>query len=874
MTQKNIWNISVKELMEKYQVTEQGLTTARAEELRLEKGENILQESRRKSIPEVFISQFADLLVVILIIAAAISMFSGNAESTIVILLVLVINAILGTLQHVKAQRSLDSLRQLSSPGAKVIRDGVKREFPSKDIVPGDIVVLEAGDMIVADGRILHSYSLQVNESSLTGESANVEKTDAIIEGDVALADRANMVYSGSLVTYGRAEMLVTATGMETELGKIAGLMNAAKERKTPLQESLDKFSSRLAILIMLICAVVFCLCIYRRMTLLDSMMFAVALAVAAIPEALSSIVTIVQAFGTQKMAKENAIIKNLKAVESLGCVSVICSDKTGTLTQNKMTVQQIYIEDRLYEPDQLDLLNQTHRYLLYDAVLNNDSCIVDDKGIGDPTEYALLEMFRRIEADTFSILKEANMHEDILRQNMQRLEEVPFDSDRKLMSTKYMLHGVPTILTKGAVDVLLDRCDYVRCNDGIRPMTEAEKDKIRMQNQLFSENGLRVLSFAYKESDENLDIHAEYGYTFLGLISMVDPPREESAAVAASKRAGIRPVMITGDHKVTAVAIARRIGIFEEGDLALTGAELDAMSDSELEEQIAEISVYARVSPENKIRIVEAWQRRGNIVSMTGDGVNDAPALKKADIGVAMGITGTEVSKDAADMILSDDNFATIIKAVANGRNVYRNIKNAILFLLSGNTAGILAVLYTSLMGLPVPLTPVHLLFINLLTDSLPALAIGMEPADDDLLKEKPRNPREGILTRGFMITMITQGLLIAVASMTAYHIGLTVSSAMASTMAFATLTLARLFHGFNCRGSESIFRLGLTSNRYSLYAFAAGVSLLALVIFIPGLHSVFSVADLTTSALGQIVGLALMPTVIIQITKIIRHR
>ena len=873
MTQKNIWNISVKELMEKYQVTEQGLTTARAEELRLEKGENILQESRRKSIPEVFISQFADLLVVILIIAAAISMFSGNAESTIVILLVLVINAILGTLQHVKAQRSLDSLRQLSSPGAKVIRDGVKREFPSKDIVPGDIVVLEAGDMIVADGRILHSYSLQVNESSLTGESANVEKTDAIIEGDVALADRANMVYSGSLVTYGRAEMLVTATGMETELGKIAGLMNAAKERKTPLQESLDKFSSRLAILIMLICAVVFCLCIYRRMTLLDSMMFAVALAVAAIPEALSSIVTIVQAFGTQKMAKENAIIKNLKAVESLGCVSVICSDKTGTLTQNKMTVQQIYIEDRLYEPDQLDLLNQTHRYLLYDAVLNNDSSIVDDKGIGDPTEYALLEMFRRIEADTSSILKEANMHEDILRQNMQRLEEVPFDSDRKLMSTKYILHGVPTILTKGAVDVLLDRCDYVRCSDGIRPMTEAEKDKIRMQNQLFSENGLRVLSFAYKESEENLDIHAEYGYTFLGLISMVDPPREESA-VAASKRAGIRPVMITGDHKVTAVAIARRIGIFEEGDLALTGAELDAMSDSELDEQIIKISVYARVSPENKIRIVEAWQRRGNIVSMTGDGVNDAPALKKADIGVAMGITGTEVSKDAADMILSDDNFATIIKAVANGRNVYRNIKNAILFLLSGNTAGILAVLYTSLMGLPVPLTPVHLLFINLLTDSLPALAIGMEPADDDLLKEKPRNPREGILTRGFMITMITQGLLIAAASMTAYHIGLAVSSAMASTMAFATLTLSRLFHGFNCRGSESIFRLGLTSNRYSLYAFAAGVSLLALVIFIPGLHSVFSIAALPTTALGQIVGLSLLPTVLIQIMKIIRYK
>ena len=854
--------------------SETGLSSAQANKNQEKYGKNELIEEKSKSIFMIFLEQFKDFLVIILIAAAVVSAILGDVESTVVIIAVITLNAILGTVQTVKAAKSLNSLKKLSAPSAKVLRDGNTVIIPSEQVTIGDIVLLEAGDYICADGRIIENASLKVNESALTGESLNVEKSDETFDHDLPLADRINMVYSGSLVTYGRAKMLVTATGMETELGKIAGLMNAAKERKTPLQESLDKFSSRLAILIMIICAVVFSLCIYRRMTLLDSMMFAVALAGAEIPEALSSIVTIVQAFGTQKMAKENAIIKNLKAVESLGCVSVICSDKTGTLTQNKMTVQQIYIEGRLYEPDQLDLLNQTHRYLLYDAVLNNDSSIVDDKGIGDPTEYALLEMFRRIEADTSSILKEANMHEDILRQNMQRLEEVPFDSDRKLMSTKYMLHGVPTILTKGAVDVLLDRCDYVRCSDGIRPMTEAEKDKIRMQNQLISENDLRVMSFAYKVSEENLDIHAEYGYTFLGLISMVDPPREESAAaVAASKRAGIRPVMITGDHKVTAVAIARRIGIFEEGDLALTGTELDAMSDSELDEQITQISVYARVSPENKIRIVEAWQRRGNIVSMTGDGVNDAPALKKADIGVAMGITGTEVSKDAADMILADDNFATIIKAVANGRNVYRNIKNAILFLLSGNTAGILAVLYTSLMGLPVPLTPVHLLFINLLTGSLPALAIGMEPADDDLLKEKPRNPREGILTRGFMITMITQGLLIAAASMTAYHIGLTVSSAMASTMAFATLTLARLFHGFNCRGSESIFRLGLTSNRYSLYAFAAGVSLLALVIFIPALHSVFSIAALPTTALGQIVWLAFMPTVIIQITKIIRH-
>lgn len=873
MAQKNIWNISTEELMMQHQVTKEGLTSQQVDRIRQEKGENILQEGKKKSIFQVFISQFADLLVVILIVAAVISMFSGNVESTIVILLVLVMNAVLGTIQHVKAQRSLESLKQLSSPCAKVIRDGVKQEVPSREIVPGDIVMLEAGDMIVADGRILHNFSLQVNESSLTGESTNVEKSDAVLEGDAALADRVNMVYSGSLVTYGRAEVLVTATGMETELGKIAGLMNAAKERKTPLQENLDQFSGRLAMLIMIICAVVFVLCMYRQMPLLDSMMFAVALAVAAIPEALSSIVTIVQAFGTQKMAKENAIIKDLKAVESLGCVSVICSDKTGTLTQNKMTVQQIYMNHRVYEPREFNISDQTQRYLLYDAVLNNDSSIVDGKGIGDPTEYALLEMLRNIYVDAGTFFDETEIHEDVLRRNMERLEEVPFDSDRKLMSSKYLLHGVPTILTKGAVDVLLDRCTHVRSCNVIHPMTEQEKDKIRRQNEIFSQNGLRVLAFAYKESDEVLSPDTEYGFIFLGMVSMVDPPRPESMeAVASAKRAGIRPVMITGDHKITAVAIARQIGIYEEGDLALTGAELDALTDKELDDKVSRISVYARVSPENKIRIVEAWQRKGNIVSMTGDGVNDAPALKKADIGVAMGITGTEVSKDAASMILSDDNFATIIKAVANGRNVYRNIKNAILFLLSGNTAGILSVLYTSIMGLAVPFAPVHLLFINLLTDSLPALAIGMEPADAELLNEKPRDPKTGIMTKDFVVTMLSEGILIAIAAMSAYHIGIATSAAMASTMAFATLTLARLFHGFNCRGRESIFRLGLRSNKYSLYAFGAGVGLLALVIFVPVLHGVFSIESLSIQAIGQIVVLSFVPTLIIQFVKIIK--
>lgn len=873
MAQKNIWNISTEELMMQHQVTKEGLTSQQVDRIRQEKGENILQEGKKKSIFQVFISQFADLLVVILIVAAVISMFSGNVESTIVILLVLVMNAVLGTIQHVKAQRSLESLKQLSSPCAKVIRDGVKQEVPSREIVPGDIVMLEAGDMIVADGRILHNFSLQVNESSLTGESTNVEKSDAVLEGDAALADRVNMVYSGSLVTYGRAEVLVTATGMETELGKIAGLMNAAKERKTPLQENLDQFSGRLAMLIMIICAVVFVLCMYRQMPILDSMMFAVALAVAAIPEALSSIVTIVQAFGTQKMAKENAIIKDLKAVESLGCVSVICSDKTGTLTQNKMTVQQIYMNHKVYEPREFNISDQTQRYLLYDAVLNNDSSIVDGKGIGDPTEYALLEMLRNIYVDAGTFFDETEIHEDVLRRNMERLEEVPFDSDRKLMSSKYLLHGVPTILTKGAVDVLLDRCTHVRSCNVVHPMTEQEKDKIRRQNEIFSQNGLRVLAFAYKESDEVLSPDTEYGFIFLGMVSMVDPPRPESMeAVASAKRAGIRPVMITGDHKITAVAIARQIGIYEEGDLALTGAELDALTDKELDDKVSRISVYARVSPENKIRIVEAWQRKGNIVSMTGDGVNDAPALKKADIGVAMGITGTEVSKDAASMILSDDNFATIIKAVANGRNVYRNIKNAILFLLSGNTAGILSVLYTSIMGLAVPFAPVHLLFINLLTDSLPALAIGMEPADAELLNEKPRDPKTGIMTKDFVVTMLSEGILIAIAAMSAYHIGIATSAAMASTMAFATLTLARLFHGFNCRGRESIFRLGLRSNKYSLYAFGAGVGLLALVIFVPVLHGVFSIESLSIQAIGQIVVLSFVPTLIIQFVKIIK--
>ncbi len=857
---------TVEEILDEKKISLLGLKEEEVLRIREEVGENSLTESKKKSTLQVFIEQFKDLLVVILIAAALISMFSGHVESTIVIISVIILNALLGTIQHVKAEKSLESLKRLSSPNARVMRDGKQVEITASDVVPGDLLLLEAGDLVAADGRIYKNFSLQVNESSLTGESTNVDKNELVITEEEGLGDRVNMVYAGSLVTYGRAEVIVTETGMSTEIGKIAGLMNQTAEKKTPLQISLDDFSKKLAFIIMIISAFVFALSVYRDMPLLDAMMFAVALAVAAIPEALGSIVTIVQAIGTQKMASQQAIIKDLKAVESLGSVSVVCSDKTGTLTQNKMTVQQVYIDDKTFNFTEMDLKNQLHRYLLYDAILTNNASFQKGVAIGDPTEYALLEMAQKIQ-----------LQDDEIRDMMPRLEELPFDSDRKLMSTLYRLRGIPTILTKGALDVLLDRTIQIRTSEGIRDITEEDKHRILEQNRKFSENGLRVLAFGYREvgEEDTLSYDLEQDFVFLGLISMIDPPREESkAAVADAKRAGIRTIMITGDHKITAVAIAKEIGIFEEGDEAYTGAELDALTEEELDQKIEHISVYARVSPENKIRIVTAWQRRGNIVSMTGDGVNDAPALKKADIGVAMGITGTEVSKDAAGMILSDDNFATIIKAVANGRNVYRNIQNAIQFLLSGNTAGILTVLYTSIMALPVPFLPVHLLFINLLTDSLPAIAIGMEPADGNLLEKKPRDPKAGILSGNFLWKVLFQGLLITISTVIAFYIGYNTGSALlASTMAFATLTMSRLFHGFNCRSEQSIFKLGFKNNMYSLYAFILGTILLNLLLFVPVLQRVFSVGKLNVTQIGWIYLLALIPTALIQMGKIIRN-
>ena len=838
---KTWYQMTAEEALRGMESSHGGLSSGQAEVRCGQFGENVLQEHAGKKIWQVFLEQFQDLLVLILIVAAAISVLSGSGESAAVIFAVITMNAVLGTIQHEKARKSLESLKKLSAPVAQVLRDGKSQEIPAAKVVPGDIVLLDAGSLVAADGRLLECYNLQVNESSLTGESLPVEKRAGVEDvAGIPLGDQYNMVFAGSLVTGGRGVFVVTATGMETELGKIARLMNMAKEKKTPLQVSLDQFSTHLAALILGICVLVFGLSLYRGTSVLESLMFAVALAVAAIPEALGSIVTIVQAMGTQQMAREHAIIKDLKAVESLGCVSVICSDKTGTLTQNRMTVEQVLVDGRVLQPGQLRLYDPVQRYFLYGAVLDNDAVVQGDVCTGDPTEAALLAMALR-----------ADVSPEALRREMPRLGELPFDSGRKRMSTLHWCDGICVLFTKGAPDVLLERTDQILTKSGVRPMTPEQKKQIRQQNESWAAGGLRVLAVAYRplEQMQACSLELEDSCIFLGIAAMLDPPRPESKpAVLTAKKAGIRPVMITGDHPVTALAVAEKTGILEAGDLAVTGPGLDQMTDGELDRKLEYISVYARVSPEHKIRIVEAWQRQGRIVAMTGDGVNDAPALKKADIGVAMGIMGTEVSKDAASMILTDDNFATMIKAVANGRNVYRNIRNAVQFLLSGNMAGILCVLYASILALPMPFAPVHLLFINLLTDSLPAIAIGMEPQEEGLLDQPPRDPKEGILTAAFLLRLVLQGMLIAVSTMTAYHVGMDTGGAgTASTMAFSALTLARLFHGFNCRSSHSLLSLGIRSNMWSVMAFETGTLLLAAVLFLPGLQVLFAVADLS---------------------------
>ncbi|MGN0592781.1 MAG: cation-translocating P-type ATPase [Ruminococcus sp.] len=836
-----------------------GLKSEQVQKNQEKYGKNILAEKKKKSGFVIFLEQFKDFLVLILIAAAIVSAMTGDWESTLVILVVISMNAVLGTVQTVKAEKSLDNLKKLSAPSAKVLRDGQSIVIPSEEIVVGDVLLLEAGDQIPADGRLIECASLQTNESALTGESTNINKSLEPIAAEVPLGDRHTMVYSGSFVTYGRGKCIVTDVGMNTEVGKIASLIQHAEERKTPLQKTLDQFGRRLSVLILMICALVFGLQLWRADSIgfdsiMGALMFAIALAVAAIPEALSSIVTIVLSFGTQKMAKENAIMRKLQAVEGLGSVSVICSDKTGTLTQNKMTVRKIVSQGHMIGADDANMEQADERALIIASVLCNDAACKDGVEIGDPTETALIHYAHRL-----------GMDDGEIRSCYPRISEIPFDSDRKLMSTLNRVDGKNILFTKGAADVLCQRMT----------ISASQKQQIQEQVEALSRQGLRLLCFACKEfSGDHIDLSDEYDLAYMGLIAMMDPPRAESKkAVAECRQAGIKPVMITGDHVVTASAIAKEIGILERADEAVEGAVLDSLSDQEMVDFVADKSVYARVTPEHKIRIVKAWQQRDCIVAMTGDGVNDAPALKQADVGVAMGITGTEVSKDAAAMVLADDNFATIVKAVQNGRNIYDNIKRSILFLLSGNLAGILVVLWSSVMGYDQPFAAIHLLFINLLTDSLPAIALGLEPHTHEVMKRKPRPAGESILTAAFLGQVSYSGVAIALATAAAYLIGWIgfASSGLAMTMAFATLCMSRLWHGFSCKSEKPVlFTRKMFNNKFGLLAFAVGMLFINGVLLIPGLHGLFQIDEGLTGTVFAIVhGLSFASMVLVQIIK-----
>lgn len=856
---------SVPEVYEKLGADGKGLKETEINERINTYGYNEIADKKQLNPLQVFLQQFADFLVIILIIAGTISLFLGEWESSLVILLVVLINAILGTVQHMKAENSLNSLKNLAAPTAKVLRQGEYIQIPSREVVPGDIILLEAGDFISADARLIEGHRFQVNESALTGESLAVEKDANIIcSPDTALGDQLNMVFSGSFVANGRATAIVTATGMETEIGKIADLLGRAQDKKTPLQVSLDDFGKKLAFGIIIICIIIFALDIIRGRELVDSFMFVVSLAVAAIPEALSSIVTIVLAFGTQKMAKENAIIRKLHAVESLGSVSIICSDKTGTLTQNQMVVQRVFVNNEDLDVSELHPQEHLHRRFLESLLLCNDAVTQDTRIIGDPTEVALVNAGEIYEMDELQI-----------RKQYPRLAENPFDSDRKCMST---LHDFPEgryIIVKGAVDVLLPRMTSISTSDGNEKITDAHIEKILQLAHTYASQGLRVLAFAMKEHNENdLSLKDEYDLTFIGLTAMMDPPRNESkSAVEACLAAGIKPIMITGDHKQTAIAIAKQLGILTNAQEAIEGKEIEHLTDEKLIELVPDIAVYARVSPEHKIRIVKAWQARGHLVAMTGDGVNDGPALKQADIGVAMGITGTEVAKDASSMILTDDNFSTIVKAIANGRSIYTNIKLSIRFLLSGNMGAIFAVLYATLLALPAPFAPVHLLFINLLTDSLPAIGIGLEPHREGVMKSPPRKKTEALLNKTFATGIVLEGLLIAIVTIIAFEIGLDKGVTVGSTMAFATLCLARLFHSFNCRSEESLLKIGIFKNKQIIIAFLVGVLLLHAVLLIPGLSGVFEVANLTIQQLLIVYVLAFIPLLVIQSRRLIKQ-
>ena len=873
--EKKIYQVGIEDVIKEVNSSKEGLTGSEAK-TRLEKnGYNQLKEAPKKTSFALFLETFKDAMVIVLLIVAIIQMAMGSYIESLVIFAVLLMNSVVSVIQTKKAEGSLDALKSLSAPDAKVIREGKEMSIPAKEVVVGDVVILEAGDYVPADGRLLDAGSLKVDEGMLTGESVPAEKTLDVISEVVPIGDRSNMVFSGTIVTYGRGLFLVTAIGNDTEIGEVATLLESTVDQKTPLQRGLDSFSKKLSLAILVLSLVILGVQVARIMInggsgdmtadLLNAFMFAVAVAVAAIPEALQSIVTIVLSIGTKQMASQNAIIRKLPAVETLGSTSVVCTDKTGTLTQNKMTIVDFYLPIEQSKEELSDVSKWSHSFkkLMEISLLANDATINEDnQKLGDPTEIAFLDY-----SDTLN-----HSYREV-RQNHPRLQELPFDSDRKLMSTLHLIDGEHLLLTKGGPDVLLGRSSKILLDNEVVPLTEDILAKIQEQNEAFSNRALRVLAFAYKPlENRELALEDEDDLIFVGLMAMIDPPRDTvTQAVTDAKSAGIKTVMITGDHKTTAVAIAREIGIFETDDLALTGTELDALTEDELMERLERISVYARVSPENKIRIVKAWQAKGHVSAMTGDGVNDAPALKQADIGIAMG-TGTDVAKDAAAMILTDDNFASIISAVKVGRNVFDNIKKAIAYLFAGNLGAIIAILFALVMDWANPFTALQLLFINLVNDSLPAIALGMEKAEPTIMKRSPRDPNAGIFTGKTLTSVTYRGIIIAVAVIFAQWLGMRESAELGVAMAFSTLIWSRTLQTFPARSnSETAIKAGFFSNKMVLVSVAV-CSVLYGVTLIPGIRQVFSLpASFSLNDIAMSIGLAIVATLLMEVTKLV---
>ena len=869
------YNQSVNEVLEETKSQFEGLSPKEVENRQAKDGFNELKEKKKTSTWELFIDTLKDPMVIILLLVAFVQLFLGEFVESLVIFIVLMINSVVAVVQTKRAESSLDALRQMSAPSAKVLRNGEKTSIPARELVVGDIVSLEAGDFIPADGRLINVQNLRVEEGMLTGESEPVEKFSDVIEGEVALGDRKNMVFSSSLVVYGRADFLVTAIAEQTEIGKIAQMLETAEAKQTPLQQKLEKFGKQLGWAILALCALIFAVQILRLFTtnqtadmqkaVLDSFMFAVAVAVAAIPEALSSVVTIVLSVGTNKMAKQHAIMRNLPAVETLGSTSVICTDKTGTLTQNKMTVVDSFLPTQ-GSKELTDLTQADQKLLLNAMVLCNDSSFSQEgQLLGDPTEVALIAYSDKI----------GYPYQD-LREKSPRLAEFPFDSERKLMSTINDFEGQKTIFVKGGPDVLFNRCNQVFLDGKVQEFTPELKEKFQAQNEAFSQKALRVLAYAYKPVSDNkteLTLTDENDLILIGLSAMIDPPREAVYdSIAEAKKAGIKTIMITGDHKTTAQAIAKDIGLMNEGDMALTGQELDALTEDELRENLEKISVYARVSPENKIRIVRAWQNEHQVTAMTGDGVNDAPALKQANIGIAMG-SGTDVAKDASSMILTDDNFVSIVSAVSIGRVVYDNIKKSISYLFSGNLGAIIAIVFALVVGWVNPFTALQLLFINLVNDSVPAIALGMEKAEPDVMEKAPRQLNEGIFANGLMRVILIRGSLIGIAAIISQYVGQKTSPEMGVAMAFTTLILARTLQTFAARSnSQNILKLGFTTNKYVLMAVTFCLALYSLTT-LPFLREIFSIpAAFGWSQWIVAAGLAVIAVIFMEILKSIK--